>query len=88
MIDCPCKYCRRADPDRVNDQLVNEPQAREFLGWVSHMWIRRRLKDPCFAFPKRVELGRRRYFWKSDLAAWAVSPHAALRTERNFVSGE
>lgn len=84
MSDCSCDYCLRVNPDRINDCLIDEPEARKFLGSVSHMWVRRRMRNPRFAFPTRVELGRRRFFWKSDLAAWVGSPHAALRTERNF----
>jgi hypothetical protein len=86
MNTCPCVYCRRNrnNVNRSDDRLLSEANAREFLGGVSHMWLRRRGKDPRFAFPTRVELGRRRFYWLSDLAAWAESPHALMRTDHQF----
>jgi hypothetical protein len=64
--------------------LVNETAQREFLGNVSHMYLRRREADPDFRFPKKIYMGRLPRRWLSDLAAWAESPHAQLRTARNF----
>ena len=79
MSDCNCSYCQRhlTPEDRARDKLLNEAAQREFLGGVSHMWLRRRAKDPAFRFPEVQRCGRRVSRWASDLAAWVASPHAA-----------
>jgi hypothetical protein len=84
--DCSCDYCRRLsrEIDRTSDKLINEPAAQDVCGGVSHMWFRRRLAEPRFRFPEPVFLGRRRMYWRGDLVAWIASPHARLRTDRNF----
>lgn len=83
---CTCAYCARRSTkiDRVNDRLANEEAQRTFLGDVSHMWIRRRARDPKFRFPDAVYNGRRPFRWLSDLAAWVESPHARAPSVANF----
>ncbi|MBV9829657.1 MAG: hypothetical protein JO001_28890 [Alphaproteobacteria bacterium] len=83
---CECDYCRRvvSPADRMKDKLVPEVEARQFLGGVSHMFMRRRAADPRFHFPTPKRLGRRRMYWLSDLAEWASSRHAELRTSGSF----
>ena len=85
---CDCEYCRRRptaeDRVRIGDKLLNEQTQRELLGSVSHMWLRRRAKNVAFCFPEARYQGRRAYRWASDLAAWAESPHAAMKTARQF----
>ena len=83
---CTCDYCRRmaAPIDRIDDRLVADPEVQAFLGDVGHMWVRRREGDPQFRFPRPVYIGRYRRRWAGDLVAWVQSPHAQLRTGRNF----
>ena len=86
LNSCACDYCTRfaVAIDRTDDRLLPEPEAQRFLGGVSHMWIRRRLAEPQFRFPPPRRLGRRVFFWASDLAEWVASPHAALMTTPHF----
>ena len=88
MTNCSCDYCTRhltpEDRIRIGDRLINEHAQRELLGAVSHMWLRRRAKDPAFRFPEARRQGHRVFRWASDLAAWIESPHAQLKTAREF----
>ncbi len=85
MTKCNCDYCRRRlTPEQraaSNDRLLVEKEQRAVFGGCSHMWLRRRASDPAFCFPTTHYLGRSPMRWHSDLIAWSMSPHAAMKTE-------
>jgi len=85
MADCDCPYCThvRGNPDRANDKLETLHQVREALGNRSHMFVRRRIADPRFRFPRVIYLGRAPHVYRSDRVLWQESPHASLTTAFN-----
>jgi hypothetical protein len=83
-LNCDCSYCRLLNsPDSDDGPLETLPQACAEMGGVSHMFLRRRIKDPACVFPPLVRIGRRVFLRKRLRELWVKSPHARLTTAFN-----
>jgi hypothetical protein len=78
--DCNCEYCEfLRNPNREDGDFETLTDAQKALGGVSHMFIRRRMKDPRFRFPEVQRLGRFVRIYRRHRELWMRSPHARMR---------
>jgi predicted DNA-binding transcriptional regulator AlpA len=66
-------------PDDQKPVYAPARQVRHRYGDVSEMWIERRLRDDS-GFPRPIKIGRRRYWYVSDLEQWERERAAASKS--------
>lgn len=68
---------RLAQRQRPDDTLMTASQVREHFGSISEMTLWRWLRDTAMDFPAPIVINRRRFWPRSEIAAFAARQREA-----------